>query len=450
RSAASENEVIQGCSTFCPHRLFIDTSLPATVREFLIIGLGQLRRLCEQPRPQVGRGNGESCPEPSPVYAGQAVPSIRNSGLKKDIEAASAKNLCFPIGWAGRFMRQREPQRVNGDFLATRFHGCIRRSIQPDQLINNEISMALSANVCVAGQRGCQVQQERDGSGGATTRAPGKKLRSAGLPFMFHGGLHLPTDFRRSASNPLECLGRNEGRGKFICGARSGAYWENPSSAAKGAAKPSLSGSRQGHYVRGGASKVIIRDGQAVIISGRLTVIIRGASKVIIRRAPQGSLVQGPPRVGRVCETLEESGDIERLGRFLWSLPANPLLWEALNPCYHLMELHHFGKESHAKLQTLWLEAHYLEAEKLRAARFGPVDKYRVRKKYPMPRTIWDGEQKTHCFKERTRGFAARVDPYPNPAKKRGAGLGTGLTPTQVGNWFKNRRQRDRAAAAKN
>jgi hypothetical protein len=35
----------------------------------------------------------------------------------------------------------------------------------------------------------------------------------------------------------------------------------------------------------------------------------------------------------------------------------------------------------------------------------GPVDKYRVRKKYPLPRTIWDGEQKTHCFKERTRSL---------------------------------------------
>ena len=41
-------------------------------------------------------------------------------------------------------------------------------------------------------------------------------------------------------------------------------------------------------------------------------------------------------------------------------------------------------------------------------------------------------------------------DPYPNPAKKRELAQATGLSPTQVGNWFKNRRQRDRAAAAKN
>ncbi|XP_021563879.1 protein Optix-like, partial [Carlito syrichta] len=83
----------------------------------------------------------------------------------------------------------------------------------------------------------------------------------------------------------------------------------------------------------------------------------------------------------------------------------------------------------------------------------GPVDKYRVRKKFPLPRTIWDGEQKTHCFKERTRSLLREwylQDPYPNPSKKRELAQATGLTPTQVGNWFKNRRQRDRAAAAKN
>ncbi|KAK6181696.1 homeobox protein SIX6-like [Patella vulgata] len=180
-----------------------------------------------------------------------------------------------------------------------------------------------------------------------------------------------------------------------------------------------------------------------------------------------------PQQVAKVCETLEESGDIERLGRFLWSLPVNPSAMEALNKhesilrarslvsfhtgnfrdLYHILEHHKFTKESHAKLQAMWLEAHYQEAEKLRGRPLGPVDKYRVRKKYPLPRTIWDGEQKTHCFKERTRNLLREwylQDPYPNPTKKRELAQATGLTPTQVGNWFKNRRQRDRAAATKN
>jgi homeobox protein SIX3/6 len=178
-------------------------------------------------------------------------------------------------------------------------------------------------------------------------------------------------------------------------------------------------------------------------------------------------------QVAAVCETLEESGDIERLARFLWSLPvAHPNIAELgksesvlraraivsfhsgnFRDLYHILETHKFGKNSHAKLQAMWLEAHYQEAEKLRGRPLGPVDKYRVRKKFPLPRTIWDGEQKTHCFKERTRSLLREwylQDPYPNPTKKRELAQATGLTPTQVGNWFKNRRQRDRAAAAKN
>lgn len=178
-------------------------------------------------------------------------------------------------------------------------------------------------------------------------------------------------------------------------------------------------------------------------------------------------------QVAAVCETLEESGDIERLARFLWSLPvAHPNISELnkseavlraraivsfhsgnFRELYNILETHKFTKSSHGKLQAMWLEAHYQEAEKLRGRALGPVDKYRVRKKFPLPRTIWDGEQKTHCFKERTRSLLREwylQDPYPNPTKKRELAQATGLTPTQVGNWFKNRRQRDRAAAAKN
>eukprot|EP00794_Sanderia_malayensis_P020300 gene20300-22289_t len=184
------------------------------------------------------------------------------------------------------------------------------------------------------------------------------------------------------------------------------------------------------------------------------------------------SLPFSPCQIARVCETLEECGDVERLSRFLWSLPSSPDVYDLLhsNECvlrarslvafhtgnyhelYFILENYKFNKESHMKLQTMWLEAHYNEAERLRGRPLGPVDKYRVRKRFPLPRTIWDGEQKTHCFKERTRKLLREFyisDPYPSPTKKRELADATGLTATQVGNWFKNRRQRDRAAAAK-
>ncbi|CAK8694767.1 uncharacterized protein LOC143446160 [Clavelina lepadiformis] len=189
---------------------------------------------------------------------------------------------------------------------------------------------------------------------------------------------------------------------------------------------------------------------------------------------PLPALTFSPSQIATVCESLQQSGDVERLARFLWSLPAVPGVLEVLNTnetvlraraivafhqghyrdLYAILENHRFtDKETHSRLQALWLEAHYQEAEKLRGRALGPVDKYRIRKKFPLPRTIWDGEQKTHCFKERTRTLLREwylQNPYPNPSKKRELANATGLTPTQVGNWFKNRRQRDRAADAKN
>ena len=188
---------------------------------------------------------------------------------------------------------------------------------------------------------------------------------------------------------------------------------------------------------------------------------------------PLPSLSFTATQVAAVCETLEESGDIDRLGRFLWSLPvAHPHLKDLtkqeavlraralvafhlgnFRELYTLIECNRYTRASFPKLQALWLEAHYQEAERLRGRPLGPVDKYRVRKKFPFPRTIWDGEQKSHCFKERTRSLLREAylqDPYPNPSRKRELAQATTLTPTQVGNWFKNRRQRDRAAAIKN
>jgi len=97
-------------------------------------------------------------------------------------------------------------------------------------------------------------------------------------------------------------------------------------------------------------------------------------------------------------------------------------------------------------------QAHYVEAEKLRGRPLGAVGKYRVRRKYPLPRTIWDGEETSYCFKERSRTALRdwyNHNPYPSPREKRELAEVTGLTTIQVSNWFKNRRQRDRANEAK-
>ncbi|KAH0817636.1 hypothetical protein GEV33_005155 [Tenebrio molitor] len=179
-----------------------------------------------------------------------------------------------------------------------------------------------------------------------------------------------------------------------------------------------------------------------------------------------GTVIRGnslPP-----LQVLQQAGNVERLGRFLWSLPAcdklhnNESVLKAkaivafhrgnFKELYKILESHQFSPHNHAKLQALWLKAHYIEAERLRGRPLGAVGKYRVRRKFPLPRTIWDGEETSYCFKEKSRSVLRdwySHNPYPSPREKRELADATGLTTTQVSNWFKNRRQRDRAAEHK-
>lgn len=119
----------------------------------------------------------------------------------------------------------------------------------------------------------------------------------------------------------------------------------------------------------------------------------------------------------------------------------------AFHELYAILESQSFDSRHHVQLQQLWFKAHYLEAEKIRGRSLGAVDKYRLRKKYPLPKTIWDGEETVYCFKEKSRNALKDCylkNRYPTPDEKRDLARRTGLTLTQVSNWFKNRRQRDR------
>ena len=88
----------------------------------------------------------------------------------------------------------------------------------------------------------------------------------------------------------------------------------------------------------------------------------------------------------------------------------------------------------------------------MRGRPLGAVGKYRIRRKFPLPPSIWDGEETSYCFKEKSRSILKdcyRRNPYPSPKEKKSLAENTGLTTTQVSNWFKNKRQRDRANEAK-
>lgn len=173
-------------------------------------------------------------------------------------------------------------------------------------------------------------------------------------------------------------------------------------------------------------------------------------------------------QIACVCDALRQSEDIERLARFLWSLPPNDLLNGSesvlkarafvafhrgrFREVYSILESHEFDPSSHEMLQNMWYKSHYCEAEKLRGRELGAVDKYRIRRKYPLPRTIWDGEETVYCFKEKSRQLLKQCyeqNRYPTPQEKRLIAKQTGLTLKQVSNWFKNRRQRDRIPSNK-
>ncbi|KYN08929.1 PREDICTED: homeobox protein SIX2-like [Trachymyrmex cornetzi] len=101
-----------------------------------------------------------------------------------------------------------------------------------------------------------------------------------------------------------------------------------------------------------------------------------------------------PEQISCMCEALSQSQDIEKLSRFLWSLPPGELLRGgesvlmaraavafhrgAYHELYSILESHPFSPRRHPELQQMWFKSHYREAEKIRGRPLGAVDKYRL------------------------------------------------------------------------
>lgn len=170
-----------------------------------------------------------------------------------------------------------------------------------------------------------------------------------------------------------------------------------------------------------------------------------------------------------VCEALINSKHFERLERFLWALPPGKQFDQTeivviakaflafkerkFQRLYQLLQSNAFSKRYHRQLQILWRSAHYMEAELQRGRPLGAVGKYRIRRKYPLPKTIWDGENMSYCFQDGARdilneAYAKTI--YPTATEKLTLAEKANLTVTQVSNWFKNKRQRARANKGKN
>ena len=168
-----------------------------------------------------------------------------------------------------------------------------------------------------------------------------------------------------------------------------------------------------------------------------------------------------------VCENLINSGKLDRLERFLWAIPDREkhenseiilvahsyLAFQRgeFKRLYELLQRRPYSKKYHRQLQYLWRTARYVEAERTRGRTLGSVGKYRVRRKHPLPHTIWDGECMSYCFREEARDILNAMykhTPYPTAKEKYTIAQEANLSVTQVSNWFKNKRQRARAKKA--
>lgn len=194
------------------------------------------------------------------------------------------------------------------------------------------------------------------------------------------------------------------------------------------------------------------------------------ASEELLETFRKSELSFSSDQVACVCEALLQAGNVDRLWRFLSTIPPSADLLrgnetllkaqalvafhrEEFKQLYALIESHDFHPSNHGFLQDLYLQARYKEAERSRGRSLGAVDKYRLRKKFPLPKTIWDGEETVYCFKEKSRNALKdcyKINRYPTPDEKKNLAKATGLSLTQVSNWFKNRRQRDRTPSGTN
>ncbi|XP_056112264.1 homeobox protein SIX5 [Rhinichthys klamathensis goyatoka] len=193
-------------------------------------------------------------------------------------------------------------------------------------------------------------------------------------------------------------------------------------------------------------------------------------SEQLLQSFQNSALSFSTDQVACLCEALLQAGNVDRLWRFLATIPPSADLLrgnetllkaqalvafhrEEFKELYAILDSHDFHPSNHGFLQDLYLKARYKEAERTRGRSLGAVDKYRLRKKFPLPKTIWDGEETVYCFKEKSRNALKecyKINRYPTPVEKKNLAKVTGLSLTQVSNWFKNRRQRDRTPSGTN
>ena len=99
------------------------------------------------------------------------------------------------------------------------------------------------------------------------------------------------------------------------------------------------------------------------------------------------------------------------------------------------------------ELRDLWLESVYSSHILKTGRSLTPMIRYRLRKRHPYPRTIWNGENTSYNVKQSSRDYLTSyytLNPYPTAAERRILARDTGMEYKSVSHWFKNRRSRNK------
>ena len=133
---------------------------------------------------------------------------------------------------------------------------------------------------------------------------------------------------------------------------------------------------------------------------------------------------------------------------------ANDLLsQQQFSQVLHLLSSSSYPHRLHQDLQNLWLNTVYQQASHKRNGKhLNAVDRYRLRKRFPFPPTISNGDETFHLYKKSVRELLAHffeTNPYPSPAEKRTLAKQCELSYQQIGNFFKNKRGRNKPTEQK-
>ena len=106
-----------------------------------------------------------------------------------------------------------------------------------------------------------------------------------------------------------------------------------------------------------------------------------------------------------------------------------------------------FRRQDHAGVQQLWQHCLYTQHAASKTTPLTAVDRHRLRKRFPFPGSIWNGESTSYNRKQSARRALAQafeLDQYPGNDHKKQLAEMCEMDYLQVCNWFKNRRMREK------